>query len=483
MGGKNLIGRDAEYKKLEECMKKTTAQLVVVTGRRRVGKTFLINEFFEKQFDFKLTGEFKAPKAVQLENFTLELNRRTQKNHPVPSRWKTAFEQLRFYISSLPNNEKHIIFFDEMPWMDTPKSDFLSSFEYFWNDFGCARDNLIFIICGSATSWISEKIEHNKGGLFNRLTCSLFLQPFTLQETEAYLHHAGMPWSRYDIAECYMIIGGIPYYLDFLSPEQTLSENIDQLFFRKSAYLLDEFDQLYRTLFSNSDQYVKIVEALSKKRRGMIKQELAEKSGLSLNGELTKKLNALIRSGFVRVSAAFHLKKKEMQYQLCDYFSLFYFRFVKNNYGKDEHFWTHNLDNPVRRAWAGLTFEQLCKDHLGQIKQKLGISGVLTRESTWQVPAKPSDAENTDGAQIDMVLDRRDHIITLCEMKFSLNEYEIDKAYDRSLRNKIETFRKQTGTTKTLQLAMVTTFGVKKNKYSNLVGRQVLLDDLFRPLI
>ena len=478
MNEMKLLGREEECRKLRRSLEKTEAQLIAVYGRRRVGKTYLINEFFQKRFDFKLTGEYNATKESQLENFTLELNRRTKTVNSIPKSWKEAFDKLRDYLEQLPTDEKHLVFLDEMPWMDTPGSDFLSAFEYFWNSFGNACDHLVFIVCGSATSWMTDHIDRNKGGLFNRKTCSLHLKPFTLGETEAYLQAAGINWSRYDIAMCYMIMGGIPYYLGFLDRELSLSSNIDMLFFSKGAELADEFDNLFRTLFSHSDHYIKIVEVLSQRRYGLGKKELAERAGMSYNGEFSQKLNRLVESGFIQATSYFHQKNRETRYQLSDYFSMFYFHFVRDHYGVDEAYWTHTYDNPSRNAWAGLIFEQLCRDHLLQIRQRLGISGVLTEVSTWRTKGAAND-QNESGAQIDMVLDRRDHVISLCEAKYSQSEFEIDKAYEQNLRNKIESFRSATGTTKSLQLVMITTFGVKKNKYSNLIQSQVKLDDLF----
>jgi hypothetical protein len=272
-------------------------------------------------------------------------------------------------------------------------------------------------------------------------------------------------------------MGGIPYYLSLLDNMLSYSQNIDNLFFKNKSELWDEFDHLYSTLFSNSDNYIKVVQALSGKKGGLTRSEIAQNTKLPLNGALTKILNNLSDSGFVRQSLFFGKKKKETLYQLADYYTWFYFRFVKDNYGKDEHFWSNTLDNPARRAWAGLTFEQLCKDHVSQIKQKLGISGVLSEESIWF--AQADEALGNKGAQIDMIIDRRDRVINLCEMKFSIAEYVIDKTYDAVLRNKVEMFRRNTNTKKALQVTMVTTYGIKRNKYSSIAQSQVVLDDLF----
>jgi len=473
----NVTGRNEEWQRIEECMQENTAQLIIVYGRRRVGKTFLINEFFDGEFDFKLTGAYGQPADYQLRSFVGEYNRRTGEKADVPADWVQAFEYLRNYLSRIRKTSKKVVFFDEMPWLDTSGSGFLNAFEWFWNDWASARNDLVFIVCGSSTSWMITNLNENKGGLFNRQTCRMFLEPFTLAETEKFLESRNINWSRYEIAETYMIMGGIPYYLNLLRGRLSYSQNIDSLFFRKNGELWDEFEHLYRTLFSNSDKYISIVKALSEKKGGLTRSELAEKTGIAQNGDFTKMINDLISCGFVRVSNFYKKKKKDALYQLADYYTAFYFRYLKDNYGKDEHFWSNTIDNPARRAWAGLTFEQLCKDHIAQIKHKLGISGVLTEESVWYT--KGDEELGTEGAQIDLVLERRDRIINLCEMKFSINEYVIDRDYDESLRNKLEAFRRTTGTRQSLQTTMITTYGVKKNKYSNFVQSQVTLDDLF----
>ena len=276
-----------------------------------------------------------------------------------------------------------------------------------------------------------------------------------------------------------MIMGGIPYYLSLLDREFSFNANIDTLFFRKRAELWDEFNHLYKTLFSNSDRYIRIVEALSRKRMGMTRSEIAEKANLPPNGGLTGMLNDLVDSGFVRKYSFYGRKTRDTLYQLADYYTLFYYRFLKDGFGGDEHFWSNTLDHPSRRTWAGLTFEQLCKDHIPQIKRKLGISGVLSEESSWFGSAPSDELEPGLSAQIDLLIDRRDQVINICEIKFSLNEFVIDKDYEQSLRNKIVVFRENTGCRKTIQLSMITTYGLRRNKYSGIVSNEVVLDDLF----
>ena len=473
MDRSEIIGRKQEIDRLDRCMDSSEPQLIALYGRRRVGKTFLVNHYFNGRFDFKLTGIYDQPVDIQLKNFAIELSGQTGDDMVIPSDWMEAFSMLKSYIESRPDDSKVVVFFDEMPWMDTVKSGFVAAFEWFWNSYGNARTNLVFVICGSATSWMRANLDANKGGLYNRLTCRLYLRPFTLAETEQYLQSRGISWSRYDIVECYMIIGGIPYYQSLLLPDMSLAQNVDNIFFRKRAELWDEFRFLYQTLFKNSAAYISIAEALSRKRNGMMRDEIVRESGLPNNGRITQMLNDMEYSGFVRINDQYGIKGK--RYQLSDNYTFFYFLFIKDNYGRDEHFWSHMLDNPARRAWAGLTFEQVCMDHIPQIKKGLGISGVLSENSVW---ASRGD-DGHDGAQIDLLIKRRDRVTNICEIKFSTGEFAIDKKYDLALRNKITAFQSETGTKDTLQLTFITTYGVKKNKYSGIVQNEVTMDDLF----
>lgn len=470
-----IIGRQKEIERLDKAMSEDEAQLVIVYGRRRVGKTFLVNEYYSNSFDFKFTGSEQQTNSEQLKNFTLELKAVSGVSYDTFKDWTEAFFALREYLESKNTDEKQVVFFDELPWMDKQRSGFLAAFEWFWNSWGGSRNNLVFIVCGSSTSWMIEKLDNNKGGLFNRQTCRLYLEPFTLKQTEEYLNSRNVFWSRYDYTIVYMIMGGIPFYLRLIDNELSLSENIDNIFFKKRAELWNEFDHLYSTLFSNSEQYIKIVEALSKKRYGLTREEIIKNTGLPANGVLTKMLSNLEKSGFIRIDDAYGYKKREKKYQLSDYYSLFYFKFIKNNYGKDEHFWSNTSDSPSKRSWEGLSFEQICKDHIGQIKKKLGISGIMSEVSSW---TKQGDG-NDKGAQIDLLIDRRDNVINLCEIKFSTHEFEINKDYDTALKNKVSVFRDSVNTKKTLAVTMITTYGIKKNMYSNYITKQVVLDDLF----
>lgn len=471
---KNLfIGREYEIRQLEKYRDSKESEFIIVYGRRRVGKTFLVKEFFDDTYDFKVTGLYKKPKKTQLKNFYLALLEYGASVKKVPSDWLEAFAELKKLLKGLKVERKKIIFIDELPWLDTPKSEFLSAFEGFWNGWGAQQNDLMLVVCGSATTWITNKILSDKGGLFNRAARRLYLMPFTLQETERYLVSRGIHWSRYDIVECYMTMGGIPYYLKLLDNELSNLANIDTIFFKRNGPLWDEFDHLYETLFGNSKGYLKIIEALSTKKSGLTRKEIIGETKLEDNGLLTQMLKNLKDSLFVRAYNTFGYDEKNIVYQLADYFTLFYLHFMKGRQNPDEHFWTHFLDNPGKSSWAGQTFEQVCKDHIMQVKKAIGISALLTDISSWH------GATEGGKAQIDLIIDRRDRTTSICEIKFSVGEFVIDKDYEAKLRQKIEVFREATKSKKALQLVMITTYGVRRNAHSGIVQSQVKIDDLF----
>lgn len=467
-----LIGRKDEYRILEKSYNSNTSQLIIIYGRRRVGKTFLINQSFENKFAFKITGIYKQDKNTQLANFAMELSRVDNKEHDVFENWSSAFMAFKNYLNTLDENKKQVIFFDEMPWLDTKKSDFFPAFEFFWNNYACAKNNLVFIVAGSSSSWITNKLVNNKGGFFNRHSARLYLEPFTLKETKEYLVRQNIHWSNYDIAQCYMIIGGIPFYLSQIDSSKTMSENIDCMFFKKHGLLWDEFSRLYSTLFNNDVKYINIVETLSKSRYGLSKSEIANKCKLAQNGDLTHYLQNLIDSGFIIKNTSYSERKGEI-YQLSDFYTLFYFEFIKDNYGKNENFWNNSFDLPKRRTWLGLSFELLCKTHLKEIKNALSISGI---NSIYYSYNKKGNV-NEEGCQIDLVIDRRDNVASLVEIKYSINEFEITKDYQTDLRNKIATFEKD-NPKKSIQMVLITTYGLKMNMYSNIINKVLTINDL-----
>ena len=364
--------------------------------------------------------------------------------------------------------------------MDTAKSNLIPAFSYFWNTWGSTQPGLKLFVCGSATTWMLEKLIGDKGGLYGRVSRAIYLAPFTLNETENFLNDIkGMGYGRQQVLETYMILGGIPYYLDMLDKKIPLSQNIDKLFFKPFAPLKTEFDFLFRTLFKNSKLYQDVVRVLSSKLKGLSRQEIAEATHQGEGGTLTEVLENLCRCDFVRRYSPFGKKSLGTLYQLTDMFSLFHLRFVQGD-GQDERFWTNTYNSGERKAWSGYAFEQVCLIHLQKIKASLSILGILSNAHSWQCKTfTDSDGTEWQGGQIDLLIDRADSAINLCEMKFSNDEFVITKEYEEILRHRMSLFKKVTKTRKSLSYVFVTTCGVKQNSYSGIVQHQVTLDGLF----
>ncbi len=478
MNKKQLIGREREARLLDDICASGKAEFVAVYGRRRVGKTFLIDSYFQQQYDFFMAGMYEGNKNEQLGNFAHQLALYSKTIQPAPPDWMEAFFQLQSYLKTLLNKDRIVIFIDELPWFDMPRSRFLKAFELFWNSWASKQDNLKLIVCGSSTSWMTNKLIGNRGGLHNRVTRQIRLKPFNLHEVELFMQSRGFNLPRKQVVETYMVMGGTPYYLDMMRKSQSVAQNIDALFFAQNAPLRNEFDFLFKSLFNDSELYKTVVEALATKGKGLTRQEIIEAANLTDNGYLSEVLDNLQRCDFIRSYHAFGKKQRDVLYQLTDLYSLFYLRFLKDNLGQDEQHWSHALDTTA--IWEGYAYEQVCLHHIPQIKKKLGISGIQTDVSSWFAkPYTDSDGTQWPGGQIDLLIDRKDGVINLCEMKFSDKEFVITKDYDKDLRERMATFRHHSKTRKALHQTLVTTFGVAHNAYWNNIQNEVTMDDLF----
>lgn len=475
-----IIGREAEIKELRELYTSNKPVFAVVYGRRRVGKTFLVRELFEDKFTFYHTGlspiEMSGDrlKEQQLSNFHSSLIRYGSHSTAIPQDWFAAFDTLITLLESKDNGKRQVIFIDELPWMDTPRSNFITALEHFWNGWGAGRTNLMLVVCGSATSWVSDKLLNNKGGLFDRTTDEIRLRPFTLGECARYYESEGIVMSKYDQLQCYMATGGIPYYISMLQKGKSLAQNIDRMFFASNGKLAFEFDRLYSSLFTNAEDCKKIVRLLAKSRQGYTRKDIVAMTKLPDGGGMSATLKALEVSDFITPYVKYGYPRRETYYRLTDFYSKFYLSFIDGKHTANPTFWQDNINTPELTAWRGFTFEALCFYHLPQIKQALGISGVQTEASPWK------SRKEKDGAQIDMVIDRADRIINLCEMKFTNADFCINAPVDKSLRNKISSFAEETKTKSSLHLTLVTTYGLKANEYSSRVQNVITMEELFK---
>lgn len=471
----DVVGREKEIAVLNSIVESPKSEFLAVYGRRRVGKTYLLREFFEYRFDFQISGLANAGTAQQLFNFHTALARQSILTFEAqPENWLIAFQRLIDHLETIEPGRKKVVFFDEMPWFDTKGSDFVMGLEHFWNSWASNRKDVLLIACGSAASWMMNVLISHPGGLHNRITQKMKIEPFCLKEAASMLAHKGGVLDRNQIVQLYMALGGIPYYLEAVKPELSATQNIQALFFDKAAFLKNEFFNLYRSLFKKHELYEKVVEVLSTRTYGLRRSEIVKLSGISSGGTLSKVLADLEESGFITSYISLDEKNKNTIYRLSDYYTSFYFRFIKDSPYRGEGAWINLLDNPVHRAWEGFTFKQVCLDHIPQIKKALGIQGVLSKEASWK-----GEVEG-QSAQVDLLIDRRDQVINLCEAKFSLSSFAIDKPYAERLRNKIHLFKTASKTKKAVFLTMITTYGLEKNAYAAaLVQNEVTMEDLF----
>ena len=471
-----IIGRKRELQQLEEAYKAEESLFVVVYGRRRVGKTFLVREAFADKLAFYVTGVNQENKDVQLMYFYHALCKYSDAPLTLPKSWLEAFDAL-IKILEASKEQKKVVFLDELSWMNGMDGSFLTALEWFWNSWASLQDNLKLIICGSVTSWMITNIIDSKGGLHNRVTHEIALHQFTLHETELYLLNRGFNWSRLTILQAYMCLGGVPYYLSLLSASESLAENLDKLFFDRDAELQKEYSRLYKTLFKSPEPYMKIVKLLAESKQGLTRQEISTKlkiSGKALTDQLGNLQSCdIIRLYYVKESK---IKKNGGIYQLMDFYSHFYLKFAFQGLG-DAQYWSHHLNTPAINNWYGMSFERVCLAHVNQIKTILRFDRISTQFYSWR--SKTGVASHERGAQIDIIIDRADDMINVCEVKYSKSQYELTKSEFDKLQNRINRFRGETKTKKGVILTMITTEDLLPNKYANDIDSQITLNDLF----
>ena len=472
----NIIGRERERDILSQCLESKKPEFLVVFGRRRVGKTFLIRNYFNERFSFYTTGIPDEKMRNQLKVFNESLVYYGDKTETIPKDWFEAFRRLRALLESDSvirdaMSGKRVVFLDEVPWMDTARSDFKSAFDFFWNSWGSAQEDLLLIVCGSATSWIINNILNDRGGFHNRSTKRMHMDPFSLAECREFFESSGIALSRDKIIESYMIFGGIPYYLNLYDRRLSLAQNVDSLIFDERGDLHYEYDHLFKSLYKHPDNHIKIIETIAARRRGLRRTDLAETSGISDGEGLTKALSELEQCGFIREYKNIATSKNGCFYQLTDPFVLFCMYFLRSGKAKS---WQTFIKSADYYAWRGNAFEMVCLAHIPQIKAALGITGVESSEYAWK------SKKTAGGAQIDLLIDRRDDVINLCELKFTDNEFVITSEYRADLLNKAAVFEEEIHPKKAIHITLITANGFKRNEYADVVQNVVGPESLFR---
>ena len=475
-----MIGRKSEVKELNRLYDSGRAELVAIYGRRRVGKTFLVDEVFSGRITFRHAGlspaeeDAKGLLQAQLNHFYNSLDLHGMEACEKPQNWLDAFLLLEKFLQKIDDGTRQLVFLDELPWLDSPRSGFLRAFEGFWNTWGCHRKNLMVIVCGSANSWVLDKLINNHGGLYGRVTYEIKLSPFSLKECEEFYQSRQIQFSRYDITQSYMIFGGIPYYLGYMDREMSLAQNVDRLVFSRNGVLRNEYNRLFESVFTNPEAIKSIVRLLYTRNAGFTRREITEKLGITDGGTLSKNLNALLASDFIIKYVPFGFSKREEHYKLTDPFCLFYLHFVQNQTKTNDQFWQQNVTSQPVVTWRGYAFENVCFNHIRQIKNALGISGIISSNSAW---SKKSDDE--EGTQIDLLIHRNDNVINMCELKFTSEDFIVDKKYYRVLLSRPEKIKKAVSPKISVYSTLITTFGLKHNEYSGVFNNVITMDELF----
>lgn len=470
-----IIGRKDEIRQLTDYYNSGRAELIALYGRRRIGKTYLVRNVFRDRFCFEMSGSIGAGSEAQMSNFVHALHDYGYTGDDSPKTWTDAFYALRALLKErIGKGERLVLFIDELPCLDTPKSGFLQAFEHFWNSWASDHSEIMLIVCGSATSWMVSNLIDSHGGLHNRITHEMHLAPFTLAETEEMLLAGGFAWPRLLILQAYTIMGGVPYYLSLLEKDKSLEANIDRLFFAERGELKREYQRLYASLFKNSETYMKVIEALASCKQGLTRKQIAERIKTASGGSLTKVIKELVNCDFVRGynTRERKIKQKDQIYQLTDLYTLFYMQFC-HKATTDEHYWTNMMGKPLQNTWYGLSLERVCMLHIQQIKKRLGIDRIHTEYYSWR------SRESVPAAQINLIIERADNLTNVCEIKYSQLSYTITKEEESRIRNRIADFVSETGIRTGILPTMITTFGIRHNAYSSIAQASLTMDDLF----
>ena len=471
-----VLGRQKEKELLDELLTSPKAEFVAVYGRRRVGKTFLIRQYLKDNLCFDFTGSDEEDNTVQLANFFREFSRQCIDNQAYLHNWSEGFALLSDYLYTLDKTQKVVVFIDELPWLDKPKSGFLAALQYFWNQHGSQMPHLLLITCGSAASWIIKNLMDAKGGLYNRVTQSIELKPFTLSETEEFLKYKNLKFTRYQILQLYMIMGGIPFYLDAIKPSKSVNQVIDELCFERNGLLVREFKPLYHSLFKDADKHLAVIETLAKHPYGMSRQQILEATNIPNGGTFVRTIENLIDCGFIKQMTSFGKKNQDSIFRIIDFYSIFYLKFIQENSIVRVNVWQSIADSASYQSWCGYAFENICLLHIEQIHKALGISGLYSEISSWKFKGD----KEMSGTQVDLVIDRKDGIIHLFECKFTNKEFTLTKDYTAKLRQRRVIFEYATKTKKQVVTSLLSTFPAMRNEYFlEEIHSQVKSEDLF----
>lgn len=461
----NVIGRRAETKAMQALLNDDKAHMLALIGRRRVGKTFLIRKTYQEHITFELTGLKDATLEQQLLNFTFQYNRYFPQMNPLSgiTEWLEAFHKLTEELEKLPVTKKRVLFFDELPWIAGKRSGFIEALAHWWNNWA-SQQNILLVVCGSAAAWMIDHVVNAKGGLHNRITKLITLEPFSLSETKEFLLSKDIKMSDYQIVQLYMVLGGIPHYLEQIKKGKSATQNIQEICFNRDGILRTEFDSLYSALFDNATNHIEVIRALASKSKGLDRQEILAKTKITDGGWFSRLLSELEASGFITSLQPLENKKKDKLFRLTDEFTLFYLAFMEGKRNTTDNYWTRMSQTQEYKIWCGYAFENLCAKHITELKNALEIGGIQSEVSSF---LHRKNDKYHKGFQIDLLIDRRDDVLSLCEMKFYSDEFRMTADYAKKIHVKREGLKALSSPKKHVEVVFISTFGVVDNEYSS----------------
>jgi hypothetical protein len=418
-----FLGREGELNRLSRLKRLKKASLVVIKGRRRVGKSTLVQEFAKGKRFISLSGLPPSPgmgAQRQREEFAGQVCSQLKLPRVDFSTWSDAFRFLGMHI----RDQELIVLFDEISWMGGLDPGFLGSLKTWWDQEGCAMQGLVLILCGSISTWIEKNILHSTG-FVGRITLVLHVQPLSLPESVLFLRKKGFLGSTYEMLKILSVTGGIPWYLDLIDPKESADQNIYELCFEPASQLINEFQTIFHDLFERKgESYRKILQTLIEgmKTQSQIREMLQKEEG----GTLSEQLKNLVAAGFVSEHYQWSLKKgtlgKQKLYRLSDCFLRFQLKYVEpyrdliaqGSYKKAA---TGKL--PGWDAIMGFQLESLLLMNREFVFQSLGLDpSIVVRDNPYIQVA----TGRRRGCQIDYLIQTKMNSLILCEFKFSKNE-------------------------------------------------------------
>lgn len=482
-----VIGRAKEKAELKTVLESKKSEFLGIYGRRRIGKTFLIREYFKNmkgvQF-LSFQGQKDVDTKTQIDTFYHELEKQFKINYQLKRArdWQGAFHDFdKFIEKHTLENKKDVIvlFLDELPWFCNSKAGFLPALDYYWNQRWSANAKMKLIVCGSAASWMIKNVVNAKGGLHNRLTKKMYIAPFQFVEVKEFSKTNKLNFTDTQLLQIYMVLGGVPFYWSLLKKTTPISKQIDDLLFGKNAILKNELQNIFRSLFDNSELHLRIVKILSAAKSGIERNTLLNKCQIKSGGQASQYLDNLIHSGFIESFHLFGNKKKLTLFRLIDSFSYFDSYWSKQSLGLVA-FWQNKIQTPKLNTWAGYAFENFCLQHINQIIKALEIDRQVEAIHSWHSidQNKKGDIEEK-GAQIDLIIERMDGVLHVIEIKYSQNEFVLKKEDAKNILNKVDRFKEKTQYRGQIKINLVTPIGLKKGLWNDEVfDKTITLKDL-----